>query len=185
MKHLLIIVLLFVSFSAFAKEKTSKKALEAPQPPLSLTDKGLGPIGTKVNFNKKKVAALFPGYKVTEFPDEGESPASINVSKDGKAWFSIYSKAASKEIFSILVKNKKIKSKFSFAIGDSYKKTFANKKAKCSAGMESFSGTVICQDLVSKKVSYIFEGSWNGPDGKLPPKKALATWKISSIVWRK
>ncbi|MDR0217805.1 MAG: RpoE-regulated lipoprotein [Enterobacteriaceae bacterium] len=42
---------------------------------------------------------------------------------------------------------------------------------------------VICIAPQSQNVSYIFTGTWNGPEDLMPSDDILKTWKISRIIW--
>jgi hypothetical protein len=46
------------------------------------------------------------------------------------------------------------------------------------------SGTVSCPAPGSKHVHYLFEGTWDGPDGKLPPREILRGWTLRAIFWK-
>lgn len=43
---------------------------------------------------------------------------------------------------------------------------------------------VVCAAKQSAHVSYVFSGSWHGPDELMPSDDALKSWQVSKIVWR-
>jgi heat shock protein HslJ len=69
-------------------------------------------------------------------------------------------------------------------IGDPYKALHHNLQlGACEPGMEHRSGTVLCRAAETTRVTYVFSGRWNGPDGQLPPKSALDQWTMSEMIW--
>jgi len=53
----------------------------------------------------------------------------------------------------------------------------------CYPGVEELTGEVICAAPDRKQLFYVFSGSWDGPDTRIPPQNELAAWRISSIFW--
>jgi len=53
----------------------------------------------------------------------------------------------------------------------------------CYPGLEELSGMVLCEAPDRTQIYYIFAGTWDGPDGRIPPPEVMATWAIDSIFW--
>ena len=53
----------------------------------------------------------------------------------------------------------------------------------CEAGTEQHSGRVLCEAAETSRVTYVFSGRWNGPDGQLPPEPVLENWTMSEMIW--
>lgn len=63
---------------------------------------------------------------------------------------------------------------------DLYSKAFGN----CVSIVSDDSAAIECKAEGSQHISYVFTGTWSGPDGLMPPDDALKTWKVSKIVWK-
>ena len=64
---------------------------------------------------------------------------------------------------------------------DIYSKAFDN----CQKGQGDDAGGVACKAKGSQHISYLFTGSWSGPQALMPPDDILRTWKVSKIIWRR
>lgn len=62
-----------------------------------------------------------------------------------------------------------------------YDKAYGN----CTKATGDDSGGVECKAQGSQHVSYVFTGSWNGPEGLMPPDDELKKWTLSKIIWRR
>ena len=154
---------------------------------LSISDKSVGPISTGTKFDQKEVQSLLPGLMVKqkmhmteaeEYPtlvisDATSTLATINPTEDRSA------------IFSIQVTDSKVINSLGPKIGTKYGEVYgASIHESCEPGMEEMSGSVACRDPKSKHVSYVFRGTYNGPDGEVPPIAVLKSFSISEIVWK-
>lgn len=64
---------------------------------------------------------------------------------------------------------------------DLYTKAFGN----CQKGTGDDSAGVECKAEGSQHISYVFSGSWSGPEGLMPSDDTLKDWKVSKIIWRR
>ena len=64
---------------------------------------------------------------------------------------------------------------------DIYSKAFDN----CQKGQGDDAGGVECKAKGSQHISYLFTGSWSGPQALMPPDDILRNWKVSKIIWRR
>lgn len=159
------------------------------EPSISLSDSGIGQISIETPFDIKAIKKLLPKLIVeeSEGATEGESYPIIKIS-DKKGLLLIVNPGYDQsKIYSIVVKSNRVENELGPAIGDTFIKVYGKdiSKITCSPGMEEMSGTVSCPDPnpKSQNIEYVFAGSWNGPDGAVPPVEVLNNWQISMIVW--
>ncbi|HGK4672212.1 TPA: RpoE-regulated lipoprotein [Kluyvera georgiana] len=62
-----------------------------------------------------------------------------------------------------------------------YDKAFGN----CAPAVDDESNVVECKAKESQHISYQFSGTWQGPQGLMPPDDALKNWTLSKIIWRR
>lgn len=63
---------------------------------------------------------------------------------------------------------------------DLYKKAFGN----CSSVPSDDNVAVECKAEGSQHISYVFTGTWSGPEGLMPSDDTLKSWKVSKIIWQ-
>lgn len=63
---------------------------------------------------------------------------------------------------------------------DLYQKAFGN----CTSAAADEGVAVECKADGSQHISYLFTGSWSGPEGLMPSDDALKNWKVSKIIWQ-
>ncbi|WP_061709910.1 RpoE-regulated lipoprotein [Pseudenterobacter timonensis] len=61
-----------------------------------------------------------------------------------------------------------------------YQKAFGN----CTSAAQDDQAAVICKAPDSQHISYLFTGSWSGPEGLMPSDDTLKKWTVSRIVWQ-
>ena len=64
---------------------------------------------------------------------------------------------------------------------DIYSKAFDN----CQKARGDDAESVECKAKGSQHISYVFSGSWSGPQALMPPDDILRNWKVSKIVWHR
>lgn len=153
-----------------------------------ITDTAIGPINNKTPFDLETITSLLPGYNVYKGEGfiEGDSYPIINVSDGGSKPIMIINPSYDhKAIHSIEIYGKSVKSKFSGKIGDSFKTVYGpeSNPQSCVPMVEGFSGKISCKGPLAKHVYYIFNGHWDGPDGLIPPQKALDSYVLEFIMW--
>ena len=63
---------------------------------------------------------------------------------------------------------------------DLYKQAFGN----CTSVPSDDEVAVECKAEGSQHISYVFTGTWSGPEGLMPSDDTLKSWKVSKIVWK-
>lgn len=63
---------------------------------------------------------------------------------------------------------------------DLYQKAFGN----CVSAVADEGVGVECKAKESQHVSYLFSGTWSGPEGLMPSDDTLKNWKVSKIIWQ-
>lgn len=63
---------------------------------------------------------------------------------------------------------------------DLYKQAFGN----CSSAPSDDEVAVECKAEGSQHISYVFTGTWSGPEGLMPSDDTLKSWKVSKILWK-
>ena len=63
---------------------------------------------------------------------------------------------------------------------DLYKQAFGN----CTSAPSDEGVAVECKAEGSQHISYVFTGTWSGPEGLMPSDDTLKNWKVSKIVWK-
>ena len=64
---------------------------------------------------------------------------------------------------------------------DLYKQAFGN----CTSVPSDDEVAVECKAEGSQHISYVFTGTWSGPEGLMPSDDTLKNWKVSKILWTK
>ncbi|MCU6308029.1 RpoE-regulated lipoprotein [Enterobacter quasiroggenkampii] len=63
---------------------------------------------------------------------------------------------------------------------DLYKQAFGN----CSSAPSDDEVAVECKAEGSQHISYVFTGTWSGPEGLMPSDDTLKSWTVSKILWK-
>lgn len=133
------------------------------------------------------IAAFFPSLKVTPAVGmmEGMEYPLIQVSTAAHALlFVIMANPEYPAEGMVEIKSAAIKLDNGAEIGQSLSEISATfVAADCIPGEEEHSGEIFCSLLASPTVSYVFAGTYNGPDGELPPKEVRQDFVLSSVRW--
>lgn len=173
---------LFMLAIAFA---SAANARNDPEQAMTVSERGVGPINKNTPFDRKAIQKLLPHLEVKEGVSSTEDEEfPVLLVSDGKGLLFTIIPAGKKKIFSVVLENDRVSNELGHKMGQSYKQVFQGKPGQCYAGLEEYSGTVLCGAPNSEHLNYLFEGEWNGPDGQVPPQKILNGWKISSVVWK-
>ncbi len=63
---------------------------------------------------------------------------------------------------------------------DLYKQAFGN----CTSVPSDDEVAVECKAEGSQHISYVFTGTWSGPEGLMPSDDTLKSWQVSKILWK-
>ncbi len=148
---------------------------------------GIGPINRNTPFNLHDITMAFQGLNVAQRTNyaEGREYPVITVSQDLKPLLTINPDAKQEKIFSVMVSDNLIGNGLGHALGSRFNEVYAyGATEECRAGAEELSGKVLCYAPKTGNVLYLFGGTWNGPDGSVPPKDVLANWQIEGMIWK-
>lgn len=148
---------------------------------------GIGPINGNTPFNLHDITMAFQGLNVAQRTNyaEGQEYPVITVSQDLKPLLTINPDAKQEKIFSVMVYDNLIGNGLGHALGSQFNEVYAyGATEECRAGAEELSGKVLCYAPKTGNVLYLFGGTWNGPDGSVPPKDVLANWQMESMIWK-
>lgn len=148
---------------------------------------GIGPINAQTPFNLHDITNAFPNLSVEQRQtfSEGEEYPVIEVSKDAKPLLVLNPDTKHEKVYSIMVKSNLIGNKLGHSIGMTFADIYAyGQTEECAPGAEELSGKVLCYAPKTGNILYLFSGVWNGPDGQIPPKDVLASWKLEGMVWK-
>ena len=88
-------------------------------------------------------------------------------------------------VLQIMALSNQVRTERNFSFGASYADIYGQANAKvCIAGEEEEAGKVICQAPQAPHIFYIFTGTWDGPDGTLPPADIVRSWRVDQFGWR-
>lgn len=148
---------------------------------------GIGPINGNTPFNLHDITMAFQGLNVAQRTNyaEGREYPVITVSQDLKPLLTINPDAKQEKIFSVMVSDNLIGNGLGHALGSRFNEVYAyGATEECRAGAEELSGKVLCYAPKTGNVLYLFGGTWNGPDGSVPPKDVLANWQMEAMIWK-
>lgn len=155
--------------------------------PLALSPSGaaLGPVTAATPFDADRLRRLFPDASLIETQDvsEGEPYPILRIEMDGVPWLELRSRDGA-SIHSVEILEAAEVARLPASHGARYEKLYIGQSApSCDPGMEEQSGLVICTAPLSDHVRLVFDGVWDGPDGRLPPPGILSTWEVQRIIW--
>lgn len=169
-------------------EKDSASTGKSTVKPLEmLSVDGVGPINAQTPFNLHEITVAFPALNVTQQKNysEGEEYPVITVGKDLKSLMTINPDQAHQKIFSVMVHDNLIGNRLGHSIGTKFVDIYTyGQNSECAAGAEELSGKVLCYAPQTGNILYLFGGSWDGPDGSVPPKDVLANWQLDAMIWK-
>lgn len=70
-------------------------------------------------------------------------------------------------------------------VGAAFNTLYDKAYGHCQAASGDESNVVECKAKDSQHISYQFSGTWQGPQGLMPPDDALKNWTLSKIIWRR
>lgn len=164
---------------SFGEESTSHLALSA-------NHDSLGPIGATTPFDGAELEGLFPGASVVRSvgSTEGESYPTLRVVIAGDTVAEVRSRDEV-VVHSVEVFGTPAAGGLGTLVGNRFDAVFGDgAEPDCRAGMEEESGLVLCGSPLSARVTLVFAGSFDGPDGLLPPQEVLASWTVQRVIWR-
>lgn len=168
-------------------EKPGTAVQPQVKPVEMLSVDGVGPINGETAFNLHDITAVFQGFNVAQQTNytEGAPYPVITVSKDLKELLVINPDVKQDRIFSVMVRDNLVGNRLGHSIGMKFADIYAyGETEECAAGAEELSGKVLCYAPKTGNILYLFGGTWNGPDGDVPPKDVLANWQMEAMIWK-
>lgn len=100
--------------------------------------------------------------------------------KDDQVKMTIYGPQAGK-VERVEVTDGAVASEWGVKIGTSFSSLYPKAFGACARGAGE--DKVVCAAPQSSHVSYVFSGTWHGPDELMPSDDQLKSWQVSKIVW--
>lgn len=152
-----------------------------------LSADGVGPLNATTSFNMHQMTVAFSDYSVEEmvnFQQSAPYPV-VRISDNGNSLLTINPDSSRQNIYSIVIEDNKVKNSLGHHLGSVYSDVYTfGQTEKCQSGTEDMSGKVLCYAPKTPNILYVFNGKWDGEDGKIPPAELLQDWILESIVWR-
>ncbi len=70
-------------------------------------------------------------------------------------------------------------------VGDKFSRYYTRAFGHCQKAQGFDHQSIECKRSASSHLSYIYSGTWSGPESLLPPDDILTSWTISKIVWQR
>ena len=153
---------------------------------IRVSEHGVGGVTKNTLFNKEGLEDALPGLEIVEemLATEDQQYPILKAYHKGEPVLTIIPNQSTKKVYSVWVSSNRVGNALGDRLGTRFETIYApGKPANCQAGMEEYSGRVICTAPAGKHIKYLFEGHWNGPDGELPPVKVMALWLLTRIIW--
>lgn len=153
---------------------------------LEVTDAGVGAINAGTPLSETTLdQALDGSYHLRGGmgTSNGKLTAFYEALQDNRVRLSVSGEPQGR-VAQVEVLDKDIASAWGVKIGDRFDSLYSKAFGVCQPGQGDNAGSVECSAPQSKHVSYLFSGSWNGPEGLMPPDDILKNWQVSKLVWR-
>ncbi|AFY81076.1 DUF1131 family protein [Oscillatoria acuminata] len=156
-----------------------------------LRDSGWGEVGVDTPFNRDRIQALFPNYRVesSQISREGMPQPVIEVYDDSILVARMDPQDANNPnlgILRITIYDESIAGPGGVTIGTSYNQTPGSSRFDCFPGEGPTTGYVICRSPESARIQYIY-GPINRervrPMMELPPENVLGNYRLDRLVW--
>lgn len=156
-----------------------------------LLDTGWGEVGVNTPFNRDRIQALFPNYRVesSQISQEGMSEPAIEVYDDSILVARMYPQDANNPnlgILRITIHDESITGPGGATIGMSYNETPGSSGFNCFPGEGPTTNYVICRSPQSDRIQYIYgriNRERSRPLMELPPENVLGNARLDRLVW--
>lgn len=175
-----------ITLTAACSQETENDA--ANMPVLTTQERPqLGPLLLESPMTLETISAFFPYLKVTSSQAMSEGMAYPILQVSTPAQEPLFVIAASPDSPAqgwVKIESAAIKLDNGAAVGGRFSDlstTFIYEE--CLPGVEEQSGKIYCPLKANPTISYVFGGTYNGPDGEVPAQEALQNFTVSSIMW--
>ncbi len=137
-------------------------------------------------FDIELVREALPGFEVIEARDgsEGDEWTVFHVLEHGEVLLQVDPDPMRTRLGGIRTSSQSVVTDTGHGVGSEFSWIFAEfQPTGCEPGIEEMSGYVVCPAPETESFYYVFQGSWNGPDGELPPLDELGSWKVKTVMW--
>ncbi|AUH02051.1 RpoE-regulated lipoprotein [Pectobacteriaceae bacterium CE70] len=153
--------------------------------PITVSDAGVGGINAGTPLSQPVLdKALNGNYSLLSGMgiENGKLTAFYEARKDNNVML-VISGEPKGHVNKVEVQDKSIASQWGVKIGDEFGSYYSKAFDVCRLGQGNNAQSVECVAPQSKHVSYLFSGTWSGPEGLMPPDDMLKKWKVSKIIW--
>ncbi len=157
----------------------------------SLQNSGWGEVGVDTPFNRDRIQALFPNYRVesSQISREGMPQPVIEVYDDSILVARMDPQDANNPnlgILRITIYDESIEGPGGVTIGTSYNQTPGSSRFDCFPGEEYLTGYVICRSPDANRIQYIYgpiQRESRRPMMELPPENVLGNARLDRLDW--
>ncbi|MDC9594130.1 RpoE-regulated lipoprotein [Xenorhabdus sp. IM139775] len=155
--------------------------------PLSVSEQGIGEINQQTDMTQSAIEKGLEGkYRLRSGMEmqNGKLVSVIQGMEDGQVKLEFHGLVKGK-VNRIDVLDDGVKTVWGTKIGTPFSDLYNQAFGKCQRTQDvTVQPAVICTAPQSQHVSYVFTGTWDGPEGLIPSDDVLKGWKISRIVWK-
>ncbi|MCS2168592.1 RpoE-regulated lipoprotein [Scandinavium manionii] len=151
-----------------------------------VTEQGVGDLTASTPLNEEAINDALDGdYRVRSGmkTDKGTIVKYFEALKDDKVALVVNGEGGS--ISRIDVMDSDVPVADGAKIGTPFSEVYSKAFGNCEKASGEDSANVECKVKDSQHISYIFSGSWGGPQELMPPDDSLKFWKVSKIIWRR
>ncbi len=150
-----------------------------------VTEQGVGKISASTAFNEDAIdEGLGGGYRLRGGAEtrNGSIVNFYEALSDNTVRLTLYGKGGGR-VEQVVVADPAIPSATGIKIGTPFSALYSKAFGACQKGDGAERDSVVCAAPQSGHISYVFSGSWHGPDELMPSDDALKSWKVSKIIW--
>ncbi|MEN0614157.1 RpoE-regulated lipoprotein [Klebsiella indica] len=151
-----------------------------------VTEQGVGNLTAATPLSEQAISdAIGSGYHLRSGMkmDNGRIVRYFEALKDGKVALTINGDNGT--LSRINVRDSRIATASGVKIGTPFSAIYSKAFGNCQQGHNDSGSVVECKARDSQHISYVFTGSWSGPDALMPADDTLKNWKVSEIIWRR
>ncbi len=153
---------------------------------VTVKDSGVGDINAATPLNESALdQALNGDYRLRSGMEtqNGGIVSFYQGVRDNEVQLTIYGSSAGR-VDRVAVVDKRVASAWGVKVGTGFSSLYSKAFGACRKGTDEDRDAVVCAAPQSAHVSYVFTGSWHGPDSLMPADDILKNWQISKIVWQ-
>ncbi len=153
---------------------------------VTVKDSGVGGIKADTPLDQQTLSKALNGdYRLRNGMEthNGGIRSFYQAVKDNEVKLTIYGSSAGR-VERVAAADKNVPTEWGVKIGDRFSSLYSKAFGACRKGTDEDQDGVVCAAPQSAHVSYVFTGSWHGPDSLMPADDTLKDWQISKIVWQ-